>query len=176
MLQSHLHPFQPIPLECLRSASFGDDPVVRKQDISLFNKIGSCCHSPTPEMMYPITIYHAAAKITRRYTLYAPSPRDRNRWSSELGEVIEAQKARQHGDEVPLLPFLLFSKYLIKECSYTGLEHLTAAFSACLHVSCPLAGSTSPAKPFVPLSFVRSLFVISFMIAHSTFRASRRAL
>ncbi|KAH9960832.1 hypothetical protein BC827DRAFT_365526 [Russula dissimulans] len=40
------HMIKPIPLECLRSSSFSDDAEDRKQDISLFNKIGRASTRP----------------------------------------------------------------------------------------------------------------------------------
>jgi len=45
--------------------------------------------------MYPFTIYHAAAKITRRYTLYTKTATERNWWRSELDKAIDARKSQQ---------------------------------------------------------------------------------
>ena len=53
--------------------------------------------------MYPFTIYHAAAKITRRHTLYTPTATERNRWRTALDDVIEARKSKQEKTVLLLL-------------------------------------------------------------------------
>jgi len=45
--------------------------------------------------MHPFTVYHAAAKITRRHTLYTQSPTERNRWRTALDNAIEARRSKQ---------------------------------------------------------------------------------
>jgi hypothetical protein len=90
------HVIRPIPLECLELASFDNEPEVRKQDLSMLKRAGSCFRlSPTKEQMYPFTIYHSAAKITRRYTLYAKSKRELNSWKDALESAIKARKSQQ---------------------------------------------------------------------------------
>jgi len=44
--------------------------------------------------MHPFTVYHAAAKITRRHTLYTQSPTERNRWRTALDDAIAARKSK----------------------------------------------------------------------------------
>jgi hypothetical protein len=53
--------------------------------------------------MYPFTIYHAAAKITRRYTLYTKKGTERNKWKVALEKAIEARKSQQAAGMVPFL-------------------------------------------------------------------------
>jgi hypothetical protein len=97
---------QPIPLECLRLASFNDEPEVREQHLGLFKRVGSGFRSsPTKERMHPFTIYHAAAKMTRRYTLYTKSKTERNEWNVALEAAIEARKSQQDAEMVPLSYF-----------------------------------------------------------------------
>jgi hypothetical protein len=45
--------------------------------------------------MFPFTVFHVAAKITRRYTLYTKSPTERNKWKFALESAIEARKSQQ---------------------------------------------------------------------------------
>ncbi|KAF8501650.1 CNH domain-containing protein [Russula emetica] len=90
------HIFRPIPLEYLRLASFNDNPEMRKHPLSLLKRVGSCFRSsPTKEQMYPFTIYHVAAKITRRHTLYTKSGTERNRWNVALESAIRARKSQE---------------------------------------------------------------------------------
>ena len=98
---------QPIPLEYLSLASFNDDPETRKHHIGFFKQIGSCVHiSPGPkkEQVYPFTIYHVAAKITRRHTIYAKTKTERNKWNVALDKAIESRKWQQ---DVKMVPSLL---------------------------------------------------------------------
>ncbi|KAI9512114.1 CNH domain-containing protein [Russula earlei] len=89
----YTHMINPIPLKCLRVEPRNDDALDRKMDVGLFNRIGSCFRSPT-EKVYPFTIYHSAARMTRQHTLYASSSTERNRWHRELVDVIKAQQIR----------------------------------------------------------------------------------
>jgi hypothetical protein len=128
---------QPIPLECLRLASFDDEPEEVRQAQQprpgLFRGMLSCCSSLPPEPMYPFTIYHAAAKITRRHTLYTLTATERNRWRTALDDAIEARKSK-HEKTVLLLRFD-FSTRLIIERSYTQPKRsMMAASSGYLHV------------------------------------------
>ncbi|KAI0280767.1 CNH domain-containing protein [Russula aff. rugulosa BPL654] len=92
------HIFRPIPLECLRLASFDDESEVRKHHLGLLKRVGSCFRSsPTKQQIYPFTICHVAAKITRRYTLYAKSGTERNRWNVALDSAIKARKSQEDG-------------------------------------------------------------------------------
>ena len=60
-----------------------------------------CCNSaPLPDPMYPFTIYHSAAKITRRHTLYTRSATDRNRWHNALESAVAERQSQQDGKVV----------------------------------------------------------------------------
>ena len=50
--------------------------------------------------LYPFTVYHASAKSTRRYTLYALSEGLRNKWKDALEDTIAVYKARQEANRV----------------------------------------------------------------------------
>lgn len=52
--------------------------------------------------MYPFTIYHAGAKMTRRYTLYAPSEAMREEWHDALTLALTVRQIRQEGNMVRL--------------------------------------------------------------------------
>lgn len=45
--------------------------------------------------MYPFTVYHAAAKITRRYTLYTKKGTERNKWKVAFENAIKARNSQQ---------------------------------------------------------------------------------
>jgi RHO1 GDP-GTP exchange protein 1/2 len=53
--------------------------------------------------MYPFTVCHVAAKITRRYTLYTKSGTERNKWNVTLEKAINARKSQVEARMVPLL-------------------------------------------------------------------------
>jgi RHO1 GDP-GTP exchange protein 1/2 len=55
--------------------------------------------------MNPFTIYHVAAKITRRHTIYTETKTERNKWKAELEKAIESRKSQQDVQMVPLLHF-----------------------------------------------------------------------
>jgi hypothetical protein len=55
--------------------------------------------------MYPLTIYHVAAKITRRHTIYTKTKTERNKWNVALEKAIESRKSQQDAKMVPLLHF-----------------------------------------------------------------------
>lgn len=57
---------------------------------------------PRYRPMYPFTIYHASAKMTRRYTLYAPSEAARDQWLAAFNYAIEMRRVRQEGNMVSL--------------------------------------------------------------------------
>ncbi|KAI9512116.1 CNH domain-containing protein [Russula earlei] len=105
----YTHMINPIPLKCLRVEPRNDNAVDRKMDVGLFNRIGSCFRSPT-EKVYPFTIYHSAARTTRQHTLYASSSTERNRWHSELVDVIKAQQIRHEKE--------LYTSRMLDESSF----------------------------------------------------------
>lgn len=50
--------------------------------------------------MFPFTIYHASATLIRRYTLYAVSPEQRERWRKALVDATGVRKVRQDTNKV----------------------------------------------------------------------------
>ena len=50
--------------------------------------------------MFPFTIYHAAATMTRRYILYASSESERMKWQDMLTQALQLRKFRQEGNKV----------------------------------------------------------------------------
>lgn len=94
-------------------ASFDDEPEDRKYPIGLFKRIGNRFRKtteppahPKKEPNYPFTIYHVAAKITRRYTIYTKKGTERNKWKVALQSAIEARKSHQDLTMVLLLALL----------------------------------------------------------------------
>ncbi|KAI0001432.1 CNH domain-containing protein [Russula compacta] len=89
------HVARPIPLESLRLASFNDESEVRKEARGFFKSVGSCFRSLPTEDVYPFTVYHVAAKITRRHTIYTKTATERNRWHTALVNAIDKRKGEQ---------------------------------------------------------------------------------
>ena len=93
-------------------ASFDDEPEVRKYSMGLFKRLGSRFRKPEPsthpkkQPMHPFTIYHVAAKITRRYTIYTKTGTERNKWNVDLKRAIDARKSHQDPRMVLLLALL----------------------------------------------------------------------
>ncbi|KZT00783.1 uncharacterized protein LAESUDRAFT_687612 [Laetiporus sulphureus 93-53] len=81
---------RPIPLEYLRLGSFTDSPEIRKEKAEEGGLFESFRRTHRP--VYPMTIYHAAAKSQRRYTLYADDERTRNKWHTVLMEELAKRK------------------------------------------------------------------------------------
>ena len=50
--------------------------------------------------MYPFTLYHATAKMARRYTFYAKDEEERQAWNAALVDGIGVRKARQEANMV----------------------------------------------------------------------------
>ena len=50
--------------------------------------------------LYPFTVYHAASKTSRRYTLYASSELLRTKWKEMLDDTIAVYRARQEANMV----------------------------------------------------------------------------
>ena len=100
----HPSPHQPIPLEYLRLGHFDAAPDQRKErahssteqvQARLFDSFRSRYRA-----MYPFTIFHASAPTNRRYTLYARSEAERERWRKTLEDAVAVRKARQDGNMV----------------------------------------------------------------------------
>ncbi|KAI9512115.1 hypothetical protein F5148DRAFT_1146414 [Russula earlei] len=109
------HLIKPIPLGCLRLASFDSDPEIRKMSQDSGRR-GSRSSSSSSVMLFPFTIYHAAAKITRRHTVYTHSATERNRWQTILDNAIEARRSQ----EAPIM---------LTRAFYTGPTICAALFS-----------------------------------------------
>ncbi|KAF8638287.1 hypothetical protein AX17_002307 [Amanita inopinata Kibby_2008] len=87
---------RPIPLSCLRYASFEAAPETRREK----NEEGSILDSlryHTVEI-YPFTVYHASNLVNRRYTLFVTSDVVRKRWRSVLEEAVGIHKVRQEAN------------------------------------------------------------------------------
>lgn len=50
--------------------------------------------------MYPFTLYHATAKMSRRYTFYAKDEEERQVWNAALVDGIGVRKVRQEANMV----------------------------------------------------------------------------
>jgi len=86
--------------------------------------------------MYPFTIYHVAAKITRRHTIYTKTKTERNKWNVALEKAIESRKSQQ--DVQLLYAPQIFNDGFFKipprirfdrEARYTGRIACAALFS-----------------------------------------------
>ncbi len=55
---------------------------------------------PRYRQLYPFTIYHASAKMTRRYTLYAHSENERDQWLAAFKQAIKLRSFTQEGNMV----------------------------------------------------------------------------
>ncbi|KAI0749365.1 hypothetical protein C8Q80DRAFT_1100784 [Daedaleopsis nitida] len=89
---------RPIPLDYLRLGMFDASPENRKEkaeegSLGLLDRV-----RPRYRPMYPFTIYHASAKMTRRYTLYASSESARDQWLAAFNYAIEMRRVRQEGN------------------------------------------------------------------------------
>ncbi|KAH9945453.1 uncharacterized protein BXZ73DRAFT_86925 [Epithele typhae] len=85
---------RPIPLDYLRLGMFDGSPEHRKEvthGTGLFRKYEH-------RTVYPLTIYHASAKMTRRYTLYASSEGVRQQWHSEISHALNMRRIRQENN------------------------------------------------------------------------------
>lgn len=95
---------RPIPLEFLRLGSFTGASETRKVGADDGRLLESLRFRMKP--LYPFTVYHAASKSSRRYTLYAASEALRTKWKEMLDDAIAVYRARQ---EANMVNFYLFS-------------------------------------------------------------------
>lgn len=91
---------QPIPLDYLRLSMFDEPPENRKEkaeegSLGLLDRV-----RPRYRQMFPFTVYHAAATMTRGYTLYASSESERTKWQDMLTQAIQLREFRQEGNKV----------------------------------------------------------------------------
>lgn len=86
-------------MEYLRLGAFNGPPENKKEKAEdgsgLLDRVRSRYRA-----MYPLTIYHASSKNSRRYTLYADSDALRERWRAELQEGLDIRKIRQESNMV----------------------------------------------------------------------------
>lgn len=87
---------RPIPLEYLRLATFSSPPEIRKEKITNGTIFDAFRNIQKP--MYPFTIYHASAKMNRRYTLYADSEEIRQEWHALLVDALGVRKVQQEAN------------------------------------------------------------------------------
>ncbi|TDL16579.1 hypothetical protein BD410DRAFT_822834 [Rickenella mellea] len=87
----------PIPVELLRLGRFDEPSETRKERADDGRLLESLRSQSKP--MYPFTVYHAAAKSSRRYTLYANSESSRKKWHDSLHEAIGLRVARQEANQ-----------------------------------------------------------------------------
>ncbi|THV07437.1 hypothetical protein K435DRAFT_710318 [Dendrothele bispora CBS 962.96] len=95
VLKRHLMS-RPLSLAYLRLGSFKAPPETRKESQKGGSVLGALLH--TTITVYPFTIYHAANKLTRRYTLYVSSEAVRTKWYNALVDALAVYKAKQEGN------------------------------------------------------------------------------
>ncbi|OCB84705.1 hypothetical protein A7U60_g8226 [Sanghuangporus baumii] len=88
---------RPIPLEFLRLGQFDQPPETRKERSEEGSLLDNLRSQQRPQ--YPFTIYHAAAKSSRRYTLYTNTEAGRRKWRDVLTEAIVLHQARQDANK-----------------------------------------------------------------------------
>lgn len=89
---------QPLPLSFLRLGSFNSPPEPRREkaeDGGLLDR-----YRTQSVLMYPFTIYHAASRSTRRYTLYTTSDALRKKWYNSFVDTIGVHQVRQEANMV----------------------------------------------------------------------------
>ncbi|KAI1797140.1 hypothetical protein LXA43DRAFT_982888 [Ganoderma leucocontextum] len=95
----HIVVSRPIPLDYLRLGMFDEAPENRKEKaeegtLGLLDRV-----RPRYRQMFPFTVYHAAATMTRRYTLYASSESERTKWYDMLTQALQLRAFRQEGNK-----------------------------------------------------------------------------
>ncbi|CAL1716353.1 unnamed protein product [Somion occarium] len=100
----HVVVSRPIPLEYLCLSNFNSPTEPRKEKNNSIDQqqpqssrslLSSFSIRSTYRQMYPFTVHHATSKMTRRYTLYAASEEERDKWRVALVEAIALRKVRQ---------------------------------------------------------------------------------
>ncbi|KAL1739958.1 hypothetical protein HDZ31DRAFT_48462 [Schizophyllum fasciatum] len=87
---------RPLPLAYLRLGAFSGAPEtrrIREEGGGLLDGLRS-----RAEVLYPLTIYHAADKMRRRYTLYVASEAVRRKWRAALVDTLAVYRARAEGN------------------------------------------------------------------------------
>ncbi|KAG1781631.1 hypothetical protein EV702DRAFT_1177351 [Suillus placidus] len=88
---------RPIPLEYLKLGSFEGQPESRKERSEEGGILDNLRAQYKP--IYPFTIYHSADKLTRRYTLYAPTESAREKWRDALVEAKGIDDVRRDANK-----------------------------------------------------------------------------
>ncbi|KAI0342848.1 hypothetical protein BDW22DRAFT_1357379 [Trametopsis cervina] len=100
----HIVVSRPIPLEYLRIAAFDTIPESRKERPHSYIDQGRLFNIESfrskYRAMYPFTIYHASSTLNRRYTLYANSEAQREKWRKALMEALGVRKIRQESNMI----------------------------------------------------------------------------
>ena len=87
-----------MPLSFLRLGSFDSPAETRKEKMEEGGLLDSFRSQNIP--VYPFTIYHAANRSARRYTLYVASEAIRKKWYDALVDAIGVHKVRQDSNMV----------------------------------------------------------------------------
>ncbi|KAF5377347.1 hypothetical protein D9757_007993 [Collybiopsis confluens] len=95
MVKRHLMS-RPLYLSFLRLGSFNSLPETRKEHPKDGGVLSGILYQSTT--LYPFTIYHAASKVNRRYTLYATTEAIRKKWHGFFEDAITVHKVRQEGN------------------------------------------------------------------------------
>uniref|UniRef100_A0A8H7Y279 Rho1 guanine nucleotide exchange factor 1 n=1 Tax=Psilocybe cubensis TaxID=181762 RepID=A0A8H7Y279_PSICU len=85
---------RPLPLSFLRLGAFNTPPEPRREKAEDGGLLDRYRNVP----MYPFTIYHAASRSTRRYTLYTASDALRKKWYNSFVDTIGVHKVRQEAN------------------------------------------------------------------------------
>ncbi|KAF8910664.1 hypothetical protein CPB84DRAFT_1842646 [Gymnopilus junonius] len=87
---------RPMPLSFLRLGSFNAPPEMRREKTEDGSFLDSLRSQSVP--VYPFTIYHAANKTTRRYTLYVASDALRKKWYNQFVDAMGVHNVRQESN------------------------------------------------------------------------------
>lgn len=87
-----------MPLEFLRLGQFDGPPENRKEKVEEGGLLDSLRSNTRPQ--YPFTIYHASAKLNRRYTFYTNTEAARAKWLKLLKEAMAIHSIRQDANQV----------------------------------------------------------------------------
>ncbi|EGN99254.1 hypothetical protein SERLA73DRAFT_168758 [Serpula lacrymans var. lacrymans S7.3] len=88
---------RPLPLEFLRLGSF-DAPLENRKERSEEGGLLDSFRAQS-KPVYPFTVFHAASKGSRRYTLYAVSEAVRKKWRDAMVDAMGVHNARRDGNK-----------------------------------------------------------------------------
>ncbi|KAF7964575.1 hypothetical protein HWV62_5482, partial [Athelia sp. TMB] len=88
---------RPLPLEYLRLGAFNEASETRKVGADDGGILQSLRFKMKP--MFPFTVYHAASKGSRRYTLFTTSEALRTKWKDALENALAVYHARQEANQ-----------------------------------------------------------------------------